>query len=337
VRHHFFSFYTFLIALLLILFLISLFTGAVEVNIKDVFQLLFSRSYKADTWANIVIDFRLPKALTAIIAGSALSVSGLQMQALFRNPLAGPYVLGVSSGAMLGVATFIFGYSLFFSSPFIPSYVIILAALSGALLVLLLLLFISNIYKNLLTVLIFGILFGHITSAFIQLLQYISAAPLVKSYLVWTMGNISGVTYTQLIWLLLCVIPGLIIALSQSKALDLIAIGNEYALTSGININQSKIMLFISTGLLVGGVTAFCGPIGFIGLIIPHIARMVLKTSNHYSLFWMTLLLGAITLLLADIISTYPSNGILIPINTITSLFGIPILIWVIVRNRLFN
>ncbi len=278
--------------------------------------------------ARIVVNIRLIKAVVAILAGAAISVSGLQMQTLFRNPLAGPYVLGISSGASLGVALFLLGAPLFGLSPTMSSLGIAGAAWIGSALVLLIVGAVASRIKDIMVILILGMMFSSGISAVVQILQYLSRDESLKAFVIWTMGSLGDVTISQLWILLPAVVAGIILAIITIKPLNILLFGEEYARTMGLDIKRSRTLLFLSTTLLAGTVTAFCGPIGFIGLAMPHVTRMMFRTSDHRILVPATLLTGSVVLLICDIISKL----LTLPINSITALLGIPIVIFVVLK-----
>ena len=280
----------------------------------------------------IVFDIRLMKAIVAVVAGVALSVSGLQMQTLFRNPLAGPYVLGISSGASLGVAIFILGMPILgiTNNGIISSIGTAGAAWIGSALILVFIASVSTRIKDIMVILILGMMFSSGVSAVVQILQYMSNEEALKSFVIWTMGSLGDVTSNQLKLLLPAVVLGLILSVLVIKPLNLLLLGEQYARTMGLNVRKSRYLIFLSTTLLAGTVTAFCGPIGFVGLAIPHVSRMLFCNADHRVLLPASALCGAVILLLCDIIS----KCLTLPINTITALLGIPIVIWVVIRNK---
>ena len=304
------------------LFLLDLAVGAVRIPVGDVWAALAGGDCPRTT-AKIVLNIRLIKAVVALLAGAALSVSGLQMQTLFRNPLAGPYVLGISSGASLGVALVVLagvGSSIGIAG----------AAWLGAAVVLLVIAAVGHRIKDIMVILILGMMFSSGVSAVVQILQYLSKEEALKAFVIWTMGSLGDVTVPQLAILLPSVIVGLLLAVWTIKPLNLLLFGEEYAVTMGLNIRRSRGLLFLSTTLLAGTVTAFCGPIGFIGLAMPHVARMLFREADHRVLLPGTLLSGAAVLLLCDIVS----KMFTLPVNAITALLGIPIVVWVVLRNK---
>ena len=278
----------------------------------------------------ILIDIRLPKALTAIIAGIALSIAGLMMQTLFRNPLAGPYTLGISSGATLGVALITMCSVLLTTMH--TALLLPFAACIGATLVLLLVVAVSKRVTSNVSLLIVGMMFGSIASALVNVLQNFSNPDSLKLFIVWTLGSLHSVGWSDMPFLLSVVIVGLIIVLCVLKPLNGLLLGEDYARGLGINIGRTRLLIVLATGLLAGGVTAFCGPIAFIGVAVPHIARGILKSSNHRHTIPLSALIGACLLLLCDILcslTTYP-----LPISTVSALFGAPIIIWIIMKKR---
>jgi len=327
----------FLFLLLIILFFLDLFLGSVNIPFRDIIHVLFNPSKAREEWVTIILEFRLPKALTALLAGIALSISGLQMQTVFRNPLAGPYVLGISAGASLGVAILVLGFSSFFALGNLQNlgnWAIVIAACSGAALILLLILAVSFRVSDIMTILILGIMFGSATTALVSILQYFSTETMLKAFIIWTMGSLGSVSKMQLNILMFCVIFGTLTAFLSSKMLNALLLGESYAKSMGLNIKLSRIIVFASTSILAGSVTAFCGPIGFIGIAVPHIARMTFKTSNHLYLFTGTVIIGASLLLISDVISQLPGYEKILPINSVTALLGIPVVIWIIIRKR---
>ena len=317
--------------LVVALFAVDMCVGSVDVSLGDIWAVLSGGESDPIT-EKIIIDIRLMKALMAILAGAALSVSGLQMQTLFRNPLAGPYVLGVSSGASLGVALFILGTPLLGlgGSSLLSSFGVAGAAWIGAAATLAAVAAVSRRIKDIMVILILGMMIGSAVSAIVQVLQYLSHEEALKSFVVWTMGSLGDVTTTQM-WLVApSILAGLAIAVAVIKPLNLLLLGEPYARTMGLNIGRTRMLILLSTTLLAGTATAFCGPIGFIGLAIPHVARIMFRNADHRTLMPAAALIGAISLLLCDIVS----KMLTLPVNTITALLGIPIVVWVVVRNK---
>ncbi len=322
--------------LLVILFVASLLLGSVSLQVKEVLGVILGQ--EADPQTRILVThFRLPKAITALVVGAALSASGLQMQTLFRNPLAGPYVLGISSGASLGVSLFLLGAPLLgvsVASETLRNIGVVGSAWIGAALILAVIMAVSVRLKDIMAILILGMMFGSAASAIVQILQYLSPDSALKSFVVWTMGSLSGVSLQQLGLMSGIVVAGLALSIYLIKPLNLLLLGENYARTMGLNIRWIRFLLFASTTLLAGTVTAFCGPIGFIGIAVPHVARMLTGNADHRVLMPASMLMGSVTMLLCDIIAQLPGHEMVLPVNTITALLGIPIIVLVIVRNR---
>lgn len=309
-------------ALTLVLFAIDLSVGAANIPLRDVLAALTGGDCPEVT-ANIVVNIRLLKALSALLAGAALSVSGLQMQTLFRNPLAGPYVLGINSGASLGVALVVLaGVG--------SSLGLVGAAWIGAAVVLVIIAAVARRIKDIMVILILGMMFSSGVGAVVQILQYLSREDALKTFVVWTMGSLGDVTAAQLAILGPAVLVGLFVGVLAVKPLNLLLLGEDYARSMGLDLRRSRSIIFLSTTLLAGSVTAFCGPIGFIGLAMPHVTRFIFKNSDHRILLPGTILTGAIVLMLCDIVS----KTFTLPINAITALLGIPIVVWVVLRNK---
>lgn len=322
--------------LLVILFVASLLLGSVSLQVKEVLGVILGQEVDPQTRI-LVTHFRLPKAITALVVGAALSASGLQMQTLFRNPLAGPYVLGISSGASLGVSLFLLGAPLLgvsVASETLCNIGVVGSAWIGAALILAVIMAVSVRLKDIMAILILGMMFGSAASAIVQILQYLSPDSALKSFVVWTMGSLSGVSLQQLGLMSGIVVAGLALSIYLIKPLNLLLLGENYARTMGLNIRWIRFLLFASTTLLAGTVTAFCGPIGFIGIAVPHVARMLTGNADHRVLMPASMLMGSVTMLLCDIIAQLPGHEMVLPVNTITALLGIPIIVLVIVRNR---
>lgn len=317
--------------LALLLFAIDMMVGSVGIAARDVWAALTGGECDPVT-RKIILDIRLMKATMAILAGAALSVSGLQMQTLFRNPLAGPYVLGVSSGASLGVALFILGAPLLGAGggAMMTTLGTAGAAWIGAAAILVIVASVCKRIKDIMVILILGIMIDSGVSAIVQILQYLSNEEALKSFVIWTMGSLGDVTTSQLALVAPVIVAGLAISISVIKPLNLLLLGESYARTMGLNIGRTRLLILLSTTLLAGTVTAFCGPIGFIGLAIPHVARILFSDADHRTLMPATALTGAVALLMCDIISKL----LTLPVNTITALMGIPIVIWVVIRNK---
>ena len=323
--------FTALALLTVALFTADLLVGSVSVAPADIWAALTGGDCDPAI-RDIILRIRLLKAVTALLAGAALAASGLQMQTLFRNPLAGPYVLGISSGAGLGVALFLLGAPLLGVSAhsFVQSLSIAGAAWLGAALVLLIVMAVSRRIKDIMVILILGMMFGSGVSSMVEILQYLSSEAALKSFVIWTMGSLGDVTGGNLALMLPVITAGLVLSVAVIKPLNLLLLGENYARTMGLNVQRTRTLLFLSTVLLAGTVTAFCGPVGFIGLAVPHLARMLFASADHRVLMPASMLSGAALLLVCDLIS----KSLALPINTVTALMGIPVVIVVVVRNR---
>ena len=329
--------FTSLTFLMLVLFVLDIGLGQVSIPLKEVFKSLIGQEASKETWQYIIVNFRLPKAITAVLVGMGLSVSGLLMQTMFRNPLAGPDVLGLSSGSSLGVAFVILGASFLpamFSSLIMSSYGIIIASCLGSFLVLLAVLVVSQRLRNTMSILIIGIMFGSFTSAFVGVLTYFSTAEQLQKFSFWSLGNLGNLSWTSISILAVSVLIGLFLSLVSIKSLDALLLGENYAKSLGLNFKKSRLAIIFATSILAGSITAFAGPIAFIGLAVPHITKLVFQTSSHLILFWGTLLFGAIIMLICDIVSQVPGMDIILPINAITSIIGAPVVIWLLVGKR---
>ena len=323
--------FTILAITTLLLFAVDMMVGSVGIAAADVWAALTGGECDPIT-RKIVLDIRLMKSVLAILAGAALSVSGLQMQTLFRNPLAGPYVLGVSSGASLGVAIFILGAPLLGigGSSMLSTFGTAGAAWIGSAIILAMVAAVSQRIKDIMVILILGMMVSSGVSAIVQILQYLSNEEALKSFVIWTMGSLGDVTTSQLMLVAPAIILGLAISVSVIKPMNLLLMGEAYARTMGMSVKRTRTLILLSTTLLAGSVTAFCGPIGFIGLAIPHVARIIFCDADHRTLMPAAALTGAVALLLCDIVS----KMLTLPVNTITALLGIPIVIWVVIRNK---
>jgi iron complex transport system permease protein len=301
-------------------------------------MILLGKSVSNSGWETIVLAFRVPKAITAVLAGSGLSVCGLLMQTMFRNPLAGPFVLGISSGASLGAALLILSGSLIGISmlqlSLLGSWTVVLASMIGAFSVLTLILIISNSIRDSMTLLIIGLMVGSLSAGLVSVLQYYSEAEEIQSFLMWTFGNLGGVHGIELVVLGFTVFLGLLGTVGVLKPLDALLLGESYAASLGVNIRTARFRIIIITSVLAGGITAFCGPLAFIGIAIPHLARMLFKTADHRILVPGCILLGAIVLCLCDLLSQIPGRSQVLPINAITSLIGAPAVIAILVKSR---
>lgn len=326
-----------LIALLLAVFALSLALGSVQIPLTSVIQILLGGTPERATWAAIVFNFRLPKALTATLSGAALAVSGLQMQTLFRNPLADPFTLGVSSGASLGVALVILsagitGSTLLAGIGLLGDFGLVTAAGLGAAVTLGAVLLVARRVQNTVTLLILGLMFGYLTSALVSLLVYFSLPERIQAFSLWSAGSFGGVTWRQLQIFMPVVGIGLGVAYLLTKSLNALLLGETYARSLGLPIRRTRLGVILSASLLAGAVTAFCGPIGFLGVAVPHLCRSLFQTADHRVLIPTSLLLGATLALLADLLAQLPGSQYILPLNVITSLFGVPVIVWVILR-----
>lgn len=323
--------FTILAVLILLLFVVDMMVGSVGISVRDVVAALTGGECDPMT-RKIVVDIRLMKAVVAILAGAALSVSGLQMQTLFRNPLAGPYVLGVSSGASFGVALFILGAPLLGlgGSHILSSFGVAGAAWLGSAAVLAVVGVVSSRIKDVMVILILGMMIGSGVSAVVQILQYLSHEEALKSFVVWTMGSLGDVTFEQLWLIVAAVAVGLTLAVAVMKPMNMLLLGEAYARTMGLNVKRTRTLILLSTTLLAGTVTAFCGPVGFIGMAMPHVARAMFAQADHRVLMPAAAMIGAVSLLMCDIVS----KMLTLPLNSVTALLGIPIVVWIVVRNK---
>jgi len=328
-----------LIVGLIFMFLLSISLGSVDIPVADVIAILTGSEPQRATWTAIVLKFRLPKALTAVLAGAALSTAGLMMQTLFRNPLAGPFVLGISSGASLGVALVVLsagvgGVTLLAGLGAFGSLGIAVAASLGAGLVLSLVVLVSRRVDSTMTLLILGLMFGYATSALVSVLLYFSDAERVQAYISWTFGTFSNVTWSQMRILMPTVLFALILAYFLAKPLNALLLGEAYARSMGLTVDRARFWIIVSSAILGGVITAFCGPIIFLGVAVPHLCRSIFGSSDHRVLLPAVMLLGAILALAADLVAHLPGSQITLPLNAITSLIGAPVVIWVVLSQR---
>ncbi len=320
-----------------VLFVLNIFLGTVRIPIRDTLSILFGNIDERESWRFIVIESRLPQAITATLCGAALSVSGLMLQTAFRNPLAGPSIFGINSGAGLGVALvmLMFGGSMSAGSFTATGFAAILfAAFIGAMTVTGIIFFFSTWVRNSIMVLIIGIMIGYLASSAITLLNFFATEEGVKSYMIWGMGNFGGVSFSQIPVFSIITLLGLIASITLIKPLNALLLGEEYAENLGINTRRVRNWLLVVTGLLTAITTAFCGPIAFIGLAVPHIARLLLGTENHRFLMPATLLSGAAMALICNLVCYMPGTSGVIPLNAVTPLLGAPVIIYVIAKNK---
>ena len=326
-----------LCALIVVLFALNLLTGSVDIPMRDVLSILFSSAESNDIWRYIILETRLPQAITATLCGSALAVSGLLLQTAFRNPLAGPSIFGISSGASLGVALVMLAMGgsvtagLFSVCGFVA---ILLAAFIGAMLVTAVIFIFSTLVRNSVMLLIIGVMVGYLSSSAITLLNFFATEEGVRSYMIWGMGNFGSVSMAHIPVFAVVTILGLLGAVLLIKPLNALLLGEQYAENLGVNIRRTRNLLLVVTGLLTAITTAYCGPIAFIGLAVPHIARLLLGTENHRLLLPSTILCGAVVALLCNFICYLPGESGIIPLNAVTPLVGAPVIIYVITQRR---
>jgi iron complex transport system permease protein len=331
-----------IIGILCVLFILDLMLGSVNIPPDALFTILTGGEVK-ETWMNIFWDWRMPKAITAVFAGGALALSGLLMQTFFRNPLADPYILGISSGASLGVALVMMSAgiwslgAIFTSIGLMGDVSISVAAILGSIAVLLLILLISSRIKSNITILILGIMVSYFSGAIVTILLQFTEESGMHSYALWTFGSFSSVTWGQLPVLVILLLAGFILSVCSVKSLNALLLGEQYAESMGMNYNRIRIVIIVTTALMAGVVTAFCGPIGFLGIAIPHLCRSLFVTADHRILVPGCILVGGVIALCTDIISHLPGTDIVLPLNAITALFGAPVVIWVIVRGTRFG
>jgi iron complex transport system permease protein len=329
--------FIFLSVSLIILFFLNISFGSVSIPFKDIFNSILGGNVTKNSWETIIINFRIPKAITAVLVGSGLSICGLLMQTLFRNPLAGPFVLGISSGASLGVAILILGSSVFggfLLTSSLSNWSLPIAASLGAFLVLSAVIIAANRVRNTMSILIIGLMFGSLTSAIISVLAYFSEAAQIQQYLFWSFGSLGNLSWNEITVFIIIYAIGILGTISVIKPLNSFLLGENYAKSLGINVKRSRNIILIITSLLTGVITAFSGPIAFVGLAVPHIARMLFSSSNHKILLPAAAVIGAIVLLICDMIAQLPTSEFTLPINAITSLFGAPVVIWLLVRKK---
>ncbi len=318
-------------------FVLNLSLGSVSIPFKDTINAILGGELTNDSWKYIVWNYRIPKAFTAILVGSGLALSGLLMQTLFRNPLAGPFVLGISSGASLGAALLIMGASMFsglFSFGIVNDVSLAVASSIGSFLVLMVVVVVAYRIKDTMALLIIGLMFGSITAAIVSVLSYFTNAEKLQQYIYWSFGSVGNLSWQQLLLLLFIILVGVILSIVSIKPLNSLLLGENYARSLGVNLKKSRYIIIIATGLLAGGITAFAGPIAFIGLAVPHLTRQIFNTTNHKVLVPAVLVYGAILMLICDTIAQLPTSVNVLPINAITSIVGAPVVIWLLVRKK---
>ena len=322
-----------------LVFILDLSYGSLKIPASYIIRILSGTQTDKPVWHEIVLNIRLTKAITAVLVGSGLAIAGLLMQTFFRNPLADPFILGINSGASLGVALAILSVgaagSLFLTQiNLMGDLGVAAAAILGASLVFGLVMLVSRSVKSSNTLLILGLMFGYATSALVSLLIYFSLPERIQAYMIWTYGSFGGVTWNQLRVMAPVMLLGILISSLLGKSLNALLLGEDYARSLGLNIGRTRFLILLGASILAGTATAFCGPIGFLGVAIPHIARNLLRTSNHKLLLPAVLVLGAIAALLADVLTQLPGTAFILPINVITSLFGAPFVLWIILRRK---
>ncbi|WP_026302584.1 FecCD family ABC transporter permease [Psychroflexus tropicus] len=329
-----------LVCVLLLSIVTSLSLGSVSIPVEDIFKSLLGLEVQNSTWEYIVFNYRLPKTLTAVLVGSGLAVSGLLMQTLFRNPLAGPYVLGLSSGASLGVAILIMGASLmsgFIGDMMFSKWAIILASSAGSLLVMLVVLSTAQRVKDTMTLLIIGLMVASLTSAVVSVLAYFSSSENLQLYVFWSFGSLGNLSWEEVGIFSLCWLIGICFTVMCLKNLNALLLGENYAKSMGVNLKRNRLLIILATSLLAGSATAFAGPIAFVGLAVPHLIRQVLQSKDHRLLFPSVIIGGAILMVTCDVIAQLPGNENTLPINAVTSIFGAPVVIWLLLRKRKLN
>ncbi|WP_127137833.1 FecCD family ABC transporter permease [Flagellimonas oceanensis] len=329
--------FIFLVLALLCSWLLNISSGSVSIPFADILSTLFGETPEVTSWEYIIWDYRIPKAFTSILVGAGLSLSGLLMQTLFRNPLAGPFVLGISSGASLGAALLLMGVSLFTgytSFSFLGDVSLAIAASIGSFLVLLIVMVVAQRVKDTMALLIIGLMFGSITSAIVSVLAYFSSAENLQRFIFWSFGSVGNLSINQLLLLGSIVFVGVLLSIISIKSLNAFLLGENYAQSLGVSLKKSRLTIIIATGLLAGGITAFAGPIAFVGLAVPHLTRQIFDTMEHKVLIPAVMLYGAILMLLCDTLAQLPNSASVLPINAVTSLVGAPVVIWLLVRKR---
>ncbi|WP_299461654.1 iron ABC transporter permease [uncultured Microscilla sp.] len=325
---------------LILVFIIDLTLGSVAIPLKQIIQIIAGQDSGNFAWNNIIHQIRVPQAISAMLAGAALSLGGLQMQTLFRNPLAGPSILGITAGSSLGVAIVmlasgsVIGVTSIVSTGLLSSWLIVIAAVTGSAMVLALVLLISLRIRDNVVVLIVGMMVGNITIALVSVWQYFSEPEQIQDYLMWTFGSLGGVTHHHLTVLSTAVGAGILLSILITKTLNTLLLGENYAQSLGLSVRRARILVIAITSLLAGSVTAFCGPIGFVGIAVPHLTRSLLNSSDHRLLVPAVCMLGAVLMLICDIIAKVPGSHVTLPINAVTALVGAPVVIFVIVKRR---
>ena len=317
--------------------LVSISLGSVSIPLDEIIAVLLGNDSSKSSWATIILHFRLPKAITAMLVGSGLSIAGLLMQTLFKNPLAGPFVLGISSGASLGVAILILGASIFggvITTVSFSSWGLAIASSLGAAIVLFAVLLTAHKVRNTMSILIIGLMFGTVTSAIISVFTFFSDAEKIQQFVFWGFGNLGNLSWNEILVFFTIYVIAIINLIRIIKPLNSLLIGENYSKSLGVNIKKNRTIILVITSLLTGVTTAFAGPIAFIGLAVPHITKLVFKTSDHTILLPAVAILGAIILLVCDMVAQLPTSEFTLPINAVTSLIGAPIVIWLLLRKK---
>ncbi len=319
----------------LLLFLVNVSLGSIQIPFTKVVSILFSQGAAQDTYYSIIWQLRIPKAVTCVIAGAALSNAGLLMQTLFRNPLAGPDVLGLSSGASLMVAfVLLLGTSAASYLPAVSPWTLALAASFGSGAIFLLVVAVAHRVRDNTSLLIIGLMIAAASGSMVSVLQYLSKAQDLQAFVIWTLGSVGGTNWGEILILTLLLIIGGTISITSVKALNAWLLGDNYAQSLGVDIKKSRLKIVLATSLLTGGVTAFCGPIAFVGLAVPHLIRLLVPTTNHKVLLPLVMMGGAALLLICDILAQLPGSSNVLPLNAITSMIGAPVVIWVVMRSK---
>lgn len=322
---------------LIVAFFLNISLGSVSIPVSEIIAVLTGKGATKDSWNYIIMDYRLPKTMTAMMAGGGLAISGLLMQTLFRNPLAGPFVLGLSSGASLGVAVLILGAGVMgglLGTLLLNPWSMVMAAGLGSFLVLLAVLVVTFRIKDTMAILIIGLMFGSVTAAIVSVLSYFSDAEQLRNYIFWSFGSLGNQSWQGVFILFICFAMGLILSIISCKSLNSLLLGENYAKSMGMHIKRTTVVVILATSILAGGITAFAGPIAFVGLAVPHLVRQVFKTADHFILLPAVLISGALLMLICDTIAQVPFTTYTLPINAITSLVGAPVVIWLLVRKQ---
>ncbi|UOB18220.1 FecCD family ABC transporter permease [Abyssalbus ytuae] len=326
-----------LLLALVICFFINISLGSINIPLRSIFSTLLGSNTENETWRYIVLNFRIPKAITAILTGCSLSLSGLLMQTLFRNPLAGPFVLGISSGASLGVAVLVMGASLLggiTSSTIAGNATLAIAASIGSFAVLSVVIIVASRVRDTMALLIIGLMFGSITAAIVSVLSYFSTMENLQQYIFWSYGSLGNLSWNQIILFSVFFFAGIVLVIFSIKPLNSLLLGENYARSMGLDIKKSRYLIIFATSILAGSATSFAGPIAFVGLAVPHLTKQIFNTANHQILIPAVLIYGALLMLICDTIAQLPNSAYTLPINAITSMVGAPVVIWLLIRKR---